>query len=171
LPRRFFPILVSLAAIAVVTWFATPVHNTLTARAEAVSTGTDASADLRNELNRGSVEIWKTSPFVGVGLGNSRRHLSDFVSLPFLPGADYSFNSANAYIGLLGEGGPLAVFALVAALVALWRRNPTAPHRLESLTRLFIVLFALQFLVINGLALPPLWFWGGLRLSLKKDGP
>jgi O-antigen ligase len=108
---------------------------------------------------------------VGVGLGNTRRQLSHHVNLPFLPDADYSFNSANAYLGLLGEAGPIAVVALVLVLVALWWRNRGAFPPAENLTRVFILLLALQFLLINGLLLPPLWFWAGLRLSLQDEPP
>lgn len=168
-PSGLVPTVAALAGVAALLWFLTPVGGTVIYRAEAVSTGTDPSADLRTKLNEGSIEVWKIAPVTGVGLGNSRQHLTDFVTLPFLPGGQYSFNSANAYVNLLGEAGPVGVAALLVVLFALWWRNHGAAMRLEELTRAFIVLLALAFLVINPLIMPPLWFWAGLRLSLQQQ--
>jgi len=172
--RRLFPrqAVVTLAASALVVvglWFFTPVRSTIIYRAEDVSSGQDASAELRRKLNQGSIDVWRTAPLTGVGLGNSRGNL-DKIDLSWAPpGANVAFNSANAYVNLLGEGGPLAVAALAAVLLALWWRNRQAPPRLEELTRFFVVLLALQFFIINPLVMPPVWFWAAQRLALQDE--
>jgi len=169
LGRGIAPTLAGVAIVAALIWFLTPVNDTVIYRAESISSGQDASLELRTELNKGSVEVWKSAPLTGVGLGNSRRHLSREVEVSWAPGATIAFNSANAYVNLLGESGPFAVAGLLAVLVALWWRSRTAPPRLEELTSAFIVLLALQFLVINPLIMPAVWFWAGQRLALQDD--
>jgi O-antigen ligase/polysaccharide polymerase Wzy-like membrane protein len=177
---------VSAAAVAVaigvaaVIWFSTPVSDTIDYRAEGISntarqeTGIqpeapskpqDASARLRTDLNRGSIDTWELAPFTGVGLGNTREHFSEVV----VAGSSQAFNSANAYLNLLGEAGPVGVAGLVAVLFVLWWRNRRAPPRLDELTRAFVVILALEFLIINPLIMPPLWFWAGQRLALQGD--
>lgn len=167
--RDLLPAVAAVAVVAALVWFLTPVSDTVVYRAESVSTGRDPSAQLRTALNEGSVEVWKISPITGVGLGNSRRHLSNFVSLPFLPGTQYSFNTGNAYVNLLGETGPLGVGALMAVFIILWWPNRHAPRRLDHVTRVFIVMLAVAFLIINQVVMPPLWFWAGLRLALQAN--
>jgi O-Antigen ligase len=172
--RRLFPRRAAVTAAASVLvgatlWFLTPVSNTIIYRAQDVSGGRDASAELRTELNRGSIDVWKTAPVTGVGLGNSRSNL-DQIDLSWAPpGASVTFNSANAYLNLLGEAGPVAVGALAALLLALWWRSRSAPPRLDELTRVFIVLLALQFFLINPLIMPPVWFWAAQRLALQDE--
>ena len=183
--RRLFPrgAAVTLAAsglIAAAIWFLTPVSDTILDRAESVSetileraedgsSGRDPSVELRTELNERSIDAWRDAPLTGVGLGNSRGSIGT-IDLSWAPeGASPAFNSANAYINLLGEAGPLAVAALVATLLALWWRNRRAPPRLEELTRFFVVLLALQFFIINPLIMPPVWFWAAHRLALQDE--
>lgn len=166
-PPRIVPTLASVLALAALVFFLTPVNATVTARAETLAEGEDASAELRSELNEGSLEVWELSPVTGVGLGNSRRHLSGFVEVSYYPGGTFEFNSASAYVNLLGEAGPLGPLALLVTLVLLWRRNAGAPREPEEVTRVFIVILALQFIIINPFVMPPLWFWAGLRLPLQ----
>jgi O-antigen ligase/polysaccharide polymerase Wzy-like membrane protein len=188
--RNAAPAFGTVAVVATLIWFLTPVNETVLTRAEAISKTvseqtidgsrdngaasdsnsgrTDPSADLRAELNRASIQVWKKAPVTGVGLGNSRRQLSEFVEVSFLPDAAYPFNTSNAYVNLLGESGPLGVVGLVGLLSFLWLRNHGSPERLEEVTRAFIVLLAVSFLVTNPLIMPPLWFWAGIRLSLQQ---
>jgi hypothetical protein len=177
---------VSAAAVAVaigvaaLIWLSTPVSDTIDYRVEGISntarqeTGIrpegpselrDASAQLRTDLNRASIDTWRLAPVTGVGLGNTRRHFSELV----VAGSSQAFNSANAYVNLFGEAGPLGVAGLLAVLVALWWRNRKAPARLDELTRVFVVILALEFLIINPLIMPPFWFWAGQRLALQGD--
>ena len=100
------------ALVAAAMWLLTPVSSTIRYRAEDISGGQDASAELRTELNRGSIDVWKTAPVTGVGLGNSRSNLDQIDVSWAPPGASVAFNSANAYLNLLGEAGPVAVGAL-----------------------------------------------------------
>ena len=172
--RRLFPqrAAVTLAASALVAaaiWLLTPVSSTIMHRAEDVSSGRDPSAELRTELSRGSIDLWRIAPVTGVGLGNSRSNLDEINVSWAQPGSSVAFNSANAYLNLLGEAGPVAVGALAAVLLALWWRNPQAPPRLEELTRFFIVLLALQFFIINPLIMPPVWFWAAQRLAVQDE--
>lgn len=180
-PRAIAPTLVALVAVAAFVWFMTPVSDTVINRAEGISAGlapgtdsgtdSDASLELRKELNQGSVEIWKTAPVTGVGLGNSRRHFANNpIDVSWAPSdSTVAFNSANAYVNLLAEGGPLGVAALLAALAALWWRSRAAAPRLDEVTRAFIFLLALEFLIINPLIMPPVWYWAAQRLALQDD--
>lgn len=171
------PVAVVVTVVALV-WFLTPVRETVGHRAKGISVTVldksdvrpsapadvaDPSAELRAKLNQNSIDVWRQAPLTGVGLGNTRNNVSGVVF-----GSSQSFNSANAYVNLLGEAGPLGVAGLLASFFILWRRNPSAPAQLEELTRAFIVLLALSFLIINPLVMPPLWFWAGQRLALQE---
>jgi O-antigen ligase len=180
--RRLFPRQAALTLawsilVAAAIWFLTPVGDTVGYRAESISTGiatgssdSEASLDFRTKLNRESIDVWKIAPLTGVGLGNSRRHLSGQIDVSWAPpGASAAFNSANAYVNLLGEAGPLAVVALAVVLLALWWKSRTAPPRLDELTRVFIVLVALEFFIINPLIMPLVWFWAAQRLAMQDE--
>jgi hypothetical protein len=149
----------------------TPIGTVVSERARNIATGDDASVQLRRELNKGSVRLWRLAPATGVGLGNSRENLSRFVRVSYLPGGQFYFNSASAYFGILGECGPVGLAALLALLAALYLRNREASAALEQATRGIVVLFALEFLAVGILLLPPFWFWAGLRLALQGDPP
>lgn len=147
----------------------TPLGTVGYERARSIAAGDDASVQLRRELDKGSVRLWKLAPATGVGLGNSRKNLTRFVHVSYLPGGHFYFNSASAYFNLFGECGPVGLAALLALLIALYLRNTDASSALERATRGIVVLFALEFLVVGILLLPPFWFWAGLRLALQRD--
>jgi O-antigen ligase len=147
-----------------------PVRDTLARRVDSIASGQDPSAELRKQQNRGSIEIWKMAPLTGVGLGNTRLYLLQYIDVEYDPGTGALFAGANAYLGLLGEVGPLGALGLVGVLFVLIGRNAGVEGRVEGLTRLFMTMVFLQFLVLGTFVLPPFWFWASLRVALERRG-
>jgi hypothetical protein len=147
-----------------------PIRETIANRVESIVAGDDPSTQLRKQQNRGSIEIWRDWPLTGIGLGNTRFHLPEYIDVQYDPGTSAQFSAANAYLGLLGETGPLGALALLLLPLVLARRNPGAPEPAEVLTQLFMLITFLQFFIIGAFVLPPFWFWAGLRLAGQRRG-
>ena len=145
-----------------------PVRETITGRVGSIVSGSDPSAQLRAQQNRGSIEIWKKAPVTGVGLGNTRFYLPEYIDVLYEPGIGAEFSAANAYLGLLGEVGPLGTAALGVLLLLLITRNHGVTGPAEPLTQLFMLMVFLQFFIIGTFVLPPFWFWAGLRIALQR---
>lgn len=160
-------LVVVLAAVAV----ASPVGSALYDRASGIVSGSDPSAQYRTAVDNASIRIWKLAPATGIGIGDSRE------VLPFVfhfhaaeRTTPQRFNDSNAYLSLLAETG---VFGLAGGLVLLaafiW--PSTRPVRFTTVTQLNTLGVALSYVVAGSFLLPPLWFWGGLRLaSIRSDG-
>lgn len=84
-----------------------------------------------------AIEIWRTHPILGVGMGNYQ--FFDLASGARLSSAGISHNQ---YLTILAEEGPLALIALVAFVVGLlgvskrYVRNALGRHRIASVTTL-----------------------------------
>lgn len=166
--QRISPSLVATIGLIFLVLMLSPAGDTVYGRIEDMMYGNDASSIDRSALNQGSLEIWKTSPITGVGLGNSRFYLDEFVYVAGIRTTS-EFPAANVYLALLGEVGVIGVLSLVAVLVLLMQgKRPWKDiGSTETLTRLLIVLTAMQFLVIGNFLLPPFWLWAGLRLGAQ----
>jgi hypothetical protein len=163
---------VSVVSLIVLVGFLTitPAGSTLLNRAEAVLNGSDQSAQLRHAQNSAALTIWKRDPVTGVGLGETRLYMPQLVHVSFMPADTVMFESANAYLALLAEAGPVGIGGLVlilGILFAPYPRRDSVGDPLERISRTVILLIALEFLLIGGFLLPPLWFWAGVRLSLE----
>lgn len=165
---RMLPVAIALITVALLT----PAVGVVFERLDEVAGKRDASATARGNLSNASIQIWQREPLTGVGLGNSRYYLAEYVHLPGASQPGYEFPAANVYLGLLGETGPIGVVALVAVLVLLigGKASLRDKNSQESLIRIQLLLVAMQFLVIGAFLLPTFWFWSGMRLSLPASG-
>jgi O-antigen ligase len=167
--KRMWRSLAVAAIVVIVLLVVLPAGSTLVDRASAILSGSDASASLRYALDKASITIWQLSPATGVGLGNVRFYLPDLVHFSFTPGAVYSYQEANAYLGMLAECGILGLAALVAVMVSLLVPISGASRGLDWITSVPILMFAVAFFFIGGLIAPMFWFWVGLRLAAANQ--
>lgn len=157
------------AAVVLIALMATvtPVGRIAANRATSIWSGSDPSAQYRRAVDDGAIKVWHRSPAVGVGLGNSRVYLPQYVHLSFLPTLRAVFVDSSSYAGLLAETGPLGVLGLVVALAMLFR--PAArDDGLEELTRTLVLVIALQCFVLGAFLRPSFWVVAGLRLGVAR---
>jgi O-antigen ligase len=166
--KRMWRSLAAAAIAGVVLLVVVPAGSTLVDRASAILSGSDASASLRYSIDKASITIWELSPATGVGLGNVRFYLPDLVHLSFAPDAVFSYQEANAYLGMLAECGIFGLAALVAVLVSLLVPISGGSRELDWITSAPILMFAVAFFFIGGLITPMFWFWVGLRLAFAN---
>ena len=154
------------AGLVVLVLIFSPAGRVLLDRADSILYGRDPSLDARSSLNQGSISIWKLAPITGVGLGNSRFYLYQFVRIPGIDERS-NFPAANAYLALLGETGPIGVLGLTLVLLLMLRgQGPLSSLSSdENLVRTLVLMTALQFFIIGTFLLPPFWFWSGLRIG------
>lgn len=167
--RRTWGIVAAVAVLCVAVGVATPVGSAISHRFTAIANGSDPSGRYRTAVDSASIKIWRYAPATGVGIGNSRRYLPALVHLPFEQ-VPTEFNDSDAYLSLLGEAGPVGVAGLLLLVAAFaWparRRSPTG-----AAAELNVLGVALSFFVAGAFLLPPLWFWGGLRLAdARQEG-
>ncbi len=151
--------------VALVIAVVTPVGRVAKERMVGIWNGSDPSAQYRRAVDEGTIKVWRRSPLVGVGLGDTRLLLPHYVHLSFEPNLNAQFSDANAYLGLLAETGPLGALALLAVLAVLCRRSHQA-GRLEDLTRTLVIVTALECLVIGAFVRPAFWVAVGLRSAV-----
>jgi O-antigen ligase len=166
--RRLLPSFAAAAAVGVAVVVFVPAGSTIIDRADAIVSGSDASAELRYEMNRASIDIWQLAPVTGVGLGNTRHYMPSLIDLSFIPNAHYEFNESSAYLAALAECGPLGLIALITFLVSLL--VPISAYRsFDWVTTAPILMFTVAFFFIGGLLMPAFWLWVSLRLALANQ--
>jgi O-antigen ligase len=159
-------LVVVLAAVAL----ASPVGSAVYDRASGIVSGNDPSAQYRTAIDSASFRIWKIAPLTGLGIGNTR------TLLPYLfryqgTYRQQTFNDSNAYLSLLAETGPLGLAAGLLLLAAFIWPATRPVRRPASVGQLNTLGIAVSYFVAGSFLLPPLWFWGGLRLaSLRSAG-
>lgn len=164
LSRRAWVGVSALAVVVVAVGLASPAGSALYRRASGIVTGHNGTAQYRLSLDRASIRIWRIAPATGVGIGNTRE------LLPFVyKTANRKFNDANGYLSLFEETG-VAGLAAAVVLVAAFIWPVTRPARLPTAPQLNTLGVAASFLVAGSFLLPPLWFWGGLRMVEARAG-
>jgi O-antigen ligase len=166
--RRFWKELTVLVVVGIGVLALLPAGKALTTRADAIISGSDASANFRYAYDSASIRTWKLSPLTGVGMGNTRYYLPSLVDLSFDPNlapSDAQFQSVSSYLNTLAESGVFGLLMLATMLATLFW--PFGKGRSDSawLTETAILLFIVASFFITIVADPIFWFWVGLRLA------
>jgi len=114
-----------LVGLVVLVGLSIPYFQTLTANSESVF--------VRNELNSAALSMWKTSPIIGIGLGNY------VVNLPtYYPHRDIFFLQPvhNIYLLILSETGVIGLGVFIFFLWKIFKKS----HKTDFSLYIFISL-------------------------------
>jgi len=136
----------------------------LTSRLQEVVSGTDVSASMRKDTAKQALELFKSFPILGVGIGNYQ-----YVSSILLGGpADISINSG--YLLILSELGLIGILVFIMILIYEYIITLNIRHNLELRDQLIWLLMSHVLLLIsyNWWHHFLLWFHLVIPLAAKK---